>query len=122
MLSHATTAHWLTLHGLITLVAILFYVITSHATRQRRQPAAAIAWILFMVFLPYLALPAFLAFGLRKVRGSRSRSSERRSTSRANKSWAIETIMALGQSAPASYHDLTLHNNGAEARAALLDI
>ena len=119
---HAATANLLTLHGLIALVAILFYVVTSHVARQRRQPAAAIAWVLFMLLLPYLALPAFLTFGLRKLRYPHADAPKHRPSHDGSHPWAIETTMALGQPAPAIYQDLNLHKDGSEARAALLDI
>ena len=61
-----TTVHWLTLHGFITALASLVYVVHSHVMQQRRQPTAAIAWMLFILLMPYLALPAYLVFGSRK--------------------------------------------------------
>jgi cardiolipin synthase A/B len=50
-----STAHWLTAHGLITIVAVLVYVVTAHVLQQRRHPTAAIAWVLFILLAPYLA-------------------------------------------------------------------
>ena len=44
-----TVAYWLTLHGLVTVVAVLLYAITSHLLQQRRHPTAAIAWVLFIL-------------------------------------------------------------------------
>ncbi|HZE91488.1 MAG TPA: PLDc N-terminal domain-containing protein, partial [Rhizobacter sp.] len=67
MLDDLTLVHWLTLHGLITAATVLIYVINSHVMRQRRSPTAAIAWMLFILLMPYLALPAFLLFGSRKL-------------------------------------------------------
>jgi hypothetical protein len=61
-------AQGLTLHGLCTVVALLVYILTAHVMRQRRHPAAAIAWVLFILLLPYVALPAFLLFGSRKIK------------------------------------------------------
>ena len=48
--------HWLTLHGLAVSLAVLVYIFSSHLMRQRRPPASAIAWVLFIVLLPYVAL------------------------------------------------------------------
>ena len=59
-------SYGLTLHGLITVLALLSYVVASHAFNQRRHPTAAIAWVLFILLVPYAALPAFLVFGSRK--------------------------------------------------------
>jgi cardiolipin synthase A/B len=117
-----TIVNWLTLHGLVTVLAVLIYVVTSHTMRQRRQPAAAIAWILFILLVPYLALPAYLSFGSRKLRRPRSSVPIAPFTPRETESWAVETITALGQPAPASYRDLHVHENGTEAKHALLEL
>ena len=62
-----TLTYWLTLHGMVTVIAVLIYVIASHVLQHRRHPTAAIAWVLFILLLPYVALPSFLAFGSRKL-------------------------------------------------------
>lgn len=111
--------HLLTLHGVYALVAVLVYVVSSHAVQQRRHPSAAIAWMLFILLMPYIALPAFLLFGFRKL--ARPASPDPAPVPR-GQSWAVETIMALRQPAPAAYRDLAVHQDGREARAALLEI
>ncbi len=117
-----TLANLLTLHGLVTVLAVLLYVVTSHVMHQRRHPAAAIAWMLFILLVPYLALPAYLTFGSRKL--ARPRSSPTPAPAPATRgadTWAIGTIVALGQPAPAAYRDLNLHNEGHAAWVALLE-
>ncbi len=111
--------HLLTLHGVYVLVAVLVYVVSSHAVQQRRHPSAAIAWMLFILFMPYIALPAFLLFGFRKL--ARPASPAAPPIPR-GQSWAVETIMALRQPAPAVYRDLAVHQDGSAARVALLEI
>ncbi|MEB8386676.1 phospholipase D-like domain-containing protein [Rhodobacteraceae bacterium KMM 6894] len=37
--------------------------------QQRRTPQSAFAWLLFIVFLPYLGIPLFFALGFRKDHG-----------------------------------------------------
>ena len=120
MFSGPLITHWLTLHGLVTVVAVLLYATTSHVMHQRRHPAAAIAWMLFILLLPYLALPAFLAFGSRKLERPHRTTTASPATPSTD-SWAIETIVALGQPAPAAYLDLNVHKNGLDAREALLN-
>ena len=112
-------AHWLTLHGLVTAVAVLIYAATSRAMQQRRNPTAAIAWILFIVLLPYLALPAFLTFGSRKLLARRG-IAEADPLLRGTGAWAVDTLLALGQPAPARYSDLRVHADGNASRDALL--
>ena len=57
---------YITLHTLFVAIGLLAYVVTSHLFEQRRHPTAAIAWVLFMLLLPYAALPMYVAFGFRK--------------------------------------------------------
>ena len=54
-------------HSLAIAVSLLTYVLTTRAERERRPPAIAIAWVLGMIALPYLALPMYLLFGRRKL-------------------------------------------------------
>jgi cardiolipin synthase A/B len=113
---------WLTLHGLVTALAVLLYAVSSHVMQQRRQPAAAIAWMLFILMLPYVALPAFLAFGSRKLARPPSAALPDLARVRSTDAWAVETIVALGQGAPAAYHGLNVHRDGHAARVALLEM
>ncbi len=120
-----STAYWLTLHGLATVVAILLYVIASHVLHQRRHPSAAIAWVLFILLMPYVALPAFLTFGSRKQARPRNRAALMApdpAAPAAQGSWAVQTAAALGQPAPAAYHALHLHADGSQALAALWQV
>ena len=110
--------HWLTIHGLVTLFAVLVYVFSSHVLHQRRQPTAAIAWMMFILLLPYVALPAFLAFGSRKLARPTLVPVVRNPSDR----WVEDTILSLGQPLPSAYSDLNLHEDGAQAHAALLRV
>lgn len=114
-----TFAYWLTVHGLVTLVAVLLYAITAHVLQQRRHPTAAIAWVLFILLMPYAALPAFLIFGSRKQARPRNRPLLAPPATDAEGPWAIQTALALGQPAPAPYDDLHIHGNGRAALDAL---
>ena len=67
MLLNLLTSRQLTLHGLLAMLGLAVYVIASHARRQRRHPSAAIAWVISLALMPYLALPLYLLFGSRKV-------------------------------------------------------
>ena len=62
-----TARHWITLHGLVVGLGLAVYVTASHVRKQRRHPAAAIAWVLSMFLMPYVSLPLYLMFGSRKV-------------------------------------------------------
>ncbi len=110
---------YITIHGLVVVVGLLVYVVTAHLLEQRRTPTAAIAWVLFMALLPYAALPMFLAFGSRKQARPRSAHDQHVAPMPPGGSWALQTVHALGQPAPAAYHSLRIHADGSEALAAL---
>ena len=59
--------HLLTLHAFIVMTGLTIYVVSSRSLRLRRHPSAAIAWVIALVLMPYLALPLYLIFGIRKV-------------------------------------------------------
>ena len=111
----------LTLHGLFTTVAILVYILTAHVMRQRRHPASAIAWVLFILLMPYLALPAFLLFGSRKLKRPSARVRPAPEAPEPGTPWAIDTIVDMGQPRPAPCLGLALHADGHQAWQALLD-
>ena len=121
MFQGLSPAYWFTLHGLISALAVLTYVIASHVMHQRRHPTAAIAWVLFILLMPYVALPAFLLFGSRKRARDRAFPFPSVSLASAGASWPVQTIVALGQPEPASYCDFALHTDGKHALAALWD-
>ena len=118
-----TLAYWLTLHGLVTLMAVLIYVVTAHVLQQRRHPTAAIAWVLFILLLPYVALPAFLTFGSRKRARPRVQplrlAPPAASDAEPEGAWAIQTALAMGQPPPADFDALNVHADG---RAALVTL
>jgi len=119
MLFGVTTAYLLTVHGFVTIVAVLLYAVTAHVLQQRRHPTAAIAWVLFIVLAPYVAMPAFLAFGSRKQARPRNRPLLAPPATDAEGPWAIQTALALGQPEPAAYTGLRVHADGQAALAAL---
>lgn len=114
-------AQGLTLHGLCTVVALLVYILTAHVMRQRRHPSAAIAWVLFILLLPYVALPAFLLFGSRKIKRPGTRVRPVPIAPAPGMPWAIDTLVDMGQPRPAPCPRMTLHADGHQAWQALLD-
>jgi cardiolipin synthase len=102
-------------HSLAILVSVLTYVLTTRAIRERRPPSIAIAWVLGMIALPYLALPTYLMFGRRKMpRKKTSPGGVRRHGSH----WAEDLIQSFDLG-PASNVVVRLHRDGAESAAAL---
>ncbi len=119
--------HWITLHSLIAMVGLSIYIATSHTLHLRRHPSAAIAWVIGLVLLPYVSLPLYLMFGVRKVA---SRQPNADSRARAAQQPVPDTVAARTQrlaavmSLPAAsgYHDLNIHEDGARALQSLRDI
>lgn len=94
--------HWLTgtfAHLAAAALAVLIYVLTTRVAQERRAPAAAIAWVIALAVLPYVALPLYLAFGRRKLTRERA---HRRAQTRPQAHWAAELLVSLGLPAPAS--------------------
>ncbi len=117
-----SATYWLTLHGLVTVLAVLLYVITSRLLQQRRHPSAAIAWVLFILLMPYVALPVFWTFGSRKQARPRAKALPEAPAAIAHQPWPARTAIALGQPEPAPYDALHLHADGSAALAALWQV
>jgi len=116
-MSQVLVGHWATLHGLIVMLGLAVYVIASHTLHQRRHPSAAIAWVIALVLLPYLALPLYLMFGTRKVvtgrpTGKRHSHSTRDSNSDAPAGRTRQLAAAMDLPAASPYHQLNIHEDG----------
>jgi cardiolipin synthase len=106
-----------TVHSLVIVISLLTYVLTTRAERERRPPSIAIAWVLGMLAVPYLALPTYLLFGRRKLPRRKLRRPEIRP---GNPHWAEDLIESFGL-APAAPCAVALHPDGTESAAALFD-
>ncbi|MEO5658428.1 MAG: phospholipase D-like domain-containing protein [Polaromonas sp.] len=126
MLLDLLTSRRLTVHGLVTVLGLVIYVIASHARRQRRHPSAAIAWVISLALMPYLALPLYLLFGNRKV--LRDPSARFKATpitaghSDTTTARFQHLAAAMGLAHIASYRRLAIHQDGHEALRALRSV
>lgn len=119
--------NWLTLHGLIVATGLIVYVTASRALYQRRHPSAAIAWVVMLTLLPYIALPLYFMFGSRKVSRSQmpalAGSTVVRSDGRDDlAAWSRRLAGAMGLDNATGYVDLRIHQNGSEALGALREL
>ena len=103
---------WLSLHGLVVFLGLTIYAIASHSLRQRRNPSAAIAWVVSLILLPYVALPLYLVIGNRKVVSSRQTRSARR-PEMATKPGQLAA--AIGLPDIVSFEQLSIHQDGSHA-------
>ena len=114
--------NWEMLDALAVAVGLVIYVVASHTLHQRRHPSAAIAWVLGILLVPYLALPLYLAFGSRKLVAPRSASGIRRAEPAAvygPAARAQQLSVAMGLPERVGYEALCIHQDGEQALAAL---
>lgn len=110
-------------HGVFVMGGLLLYVLTTRAGRQRRHPSAALAWVLTILLLPYLAVPLFLLFGSRKlVKPASARPLPAPREDDPAPHWTGTLLAGLGI-APTTYNDaVAFHADGPAAQAALLAV
>jgi cardiolipin synthase len=115
---------WLSVHGLVVALGLVIYVLTSHAMQKRRDPAAAISWVMAIALVPYIGLPLYLLFGSRKRLHARSLSvrPEPGPALHPAAAWPLQLAAAMGQPPAESYRRLRVHTDGREALQALFDL
>jgi len=59
--------NWILFHLLPSLGFILALVLLSKILRERRSPTSTLAWLMTIIFIPYLGVPLYLIFGGRKM-------------------------------------------------------
>ena len=116
--------NWLTLHGLVVVLGLGVYVMASRALYQRRHPSAAIAWVVMLTLLPYVALPLYFMFGSRKVSGRRGQLPIETTVVRSSgpddlAAWSRRLAGAMSLPNASSYRELRIHRDGTEALTAL---
>ncbi len=123
-MNHLREAEWITVHGLVAMLAVAIFALGSRARGQRRHPSAAMAWVVSLALMPYVAIPLYLLFGNRKV--VRGRTASRQATARradaagdTPSARCRELADAMGLPAACSYHQLVIHDDGGAALQAL---
>jgi cardiolipin synthase len=58
---------WIFIQLLPSLGFILALVLLSHILKQRRSPTSTIAWLMAVIFIPYIGVPLYILFGGRKM-------------------------------------------------------
>lgn len=115
---------WLSVHGVVVAIGLLIYVLSSHAMQKRRDPTAAISWVLAIALIPYVGLPLYLLFGTRKRLHARSLSIRRIPAPELHlpDAWPRQLAAAMGQPPAESYRRLRLHTDGIDAWHALCEV
>ncbi len=55
------------LHILPSIGFLLALALLSHILRERRSPTSTLAWLMAIIFIPYIGVPFYLIFGGRKM-------------------------------------------------------
>jgi len=58
---------WVLVHILPSFGFVLALSLLSHILREKRPPTSTLAWLMAIVFIPYLGVPLYLVFGGRKM-------------------------------------------------------
>ena len=119
----------LTIHGLVVALGLIIYVGVSRSLPQRRDPPAAIAWVVALALLPYIAIPLYLMFGSRKLRMRDAPALALPPIELAGPDdvevaslWARRLGRSMGLAPAAPYEALHVHADGSQARLALLEV
>lgn len=108
-------------HATAVLGGLLLYVVITRVRHQRHQPSAAFAWVIMIVFLPYLGIPLFLLFGADKVARPRRQPGAPVAIDACQAPpWACTLLAGLGMAAPSGNQSIRFHADGLEAQSALL--
>ncbi|HUJ85723.1 MAG TPA: phospholipase D-like domain-containing protein [Burkholderiales bacterium] len=128
MLTELLERHWLTLHGALVVLGLTIYVVGSRTLRQRRRPTAAIAWVIALLLLPYVALPLYMMFGTRKLVDPRQPAGPPPHPARipghpeSAEVHLRKLAAAMSLPSAATYRQLNIHQDGAQALQALRDL
>jgi len=118
----------ITIHAIVVAFGLILYVAAARALPQRRDPSAAVAWVVALTLLPYIALPLYFMFGSRKLRMRDEPPPVLPPVEgvaddvEAASLWARRLGRSMGLAPAAGYRSLRIHGDGAEARAALLEL
>ena len=112
-----------------SVLGLVLYVGSTYTLQQRRHPAAALSWLLMFVFLPLMAIPAFLLFGQRKIKANtgklappwpiQSRSNLGENRGEASRGWMSEMLVSLGGAPVRDVHGVELDLTGEAAELAV---
>ena len=112
--------HWLTQHSLVVLGVLVTALAVIFVLQQRRTPQSSAAWVLFIVLIPYVAIPLFLMLGFRK-QGSRFPHVSLTAVPTDDAASTPETRLLESFGAPSATggNTLTIHDSADRARDAL---
>jgi cardiolipin synthase A/B len=114
----------LALHLATLLGGVLMVLLSADILRTRRQPSATWGWLLFMLTLPWLAIPLYLSLGTRKLAPAAQLQSGDSSTDEATaQAGELQRVLASNAIPPAQGGNLTrFHQDGIESLNSLISV
>jgi cardiolipin synthase A/B len=111
------------LHLASLLGGLLAVLLIADILRIRRTPASTLGWLLFVITLPWLAIPIYLGFGRRKYSITQPHFQNTAPNAETCPRDAIDRLLAREGVYPASQgNHLVFHKDGAEALSALTNL
>ncbi|WP_162902380.1 phospholipase D-like domain-containing protein [Facilibium subflavum] len=115
---------FLELHTFLIICEILILIVVVHMIADKQNPTSMIAWILAIILIPYIAVPCYFIFGIRKRKRPRHKSTaELRRINHVDESkpHPIRTVLInQGIPAPTSNNNFQLYTDGIKAFDALI--
>jgi cardiolipin synthase len=115
-------------HGAFAFCGLLVYVLVTRIGKHRRQPSAAVSWVLLIAMFPYLGLPLFLLFGTRKfarpgglVHAPLVSAADRLGPAVAP-AWATQVLASFDLPPAAVNRAVVFHADGIQSWRALLEV
>ncbi|SEN09338.1 cardiolipin synthetase 2 [Loktanella fryxellensis] len=113
---------WLITHGEIVLIGFVVLAAATYLLQQRRSPQSTAAWLLFLIMVPYLAIPIFVGLGVRK-RAAGPGALTMRPLGGTDPQNAVDHMLRSYRLPGATGgHTFTLHDSPEAARTALFDM
>mgnify|MGYP003646166153 FL=1 len=107
-------------HLALVIFGLLLYVVITYATGQRRNPSVAAAWVTGIAAFPYLGIPIFLLFGVRKYRAPAAALPLPATPTPDAPAWTVRLLCGIGIDPPLANPNITFHADGAQAYADLM--
>jgi len=109
-------------HASLWFGAFFILLLLSRMLRERRNPSASAAWLVFMLAVPYLGVPLYFALGTRKLRSlarQKHRLFEGRTSSAFPERPVQHLLATLGVPTPAPATHFRLHQNACTSHSRL---
>jgi len=115
--------HGFVINFLPSLGFILAVVLLAHIIRQRRSPTSTLAWLLAIIFIPYIGVPFYLMFGGRKMKHKAADKPSLEGESSETKPHHPAAVLTLGGLfSPTWENQISIYPDGVQAYWTTLDL